>query len=191
MIDLVNCHKRQVIGKGVVRWTKKSYRSVTSLNIPAKLPVISLKLSLDGVWNVYLCWPMKSFADFRWLVWSAVSPRLPMSPKARGLAQHGGPPGWLEESDPAGVILYSMDGPYQLPFFVKYRLPWQAAQLRADGISNCCYIVNVYNHLSWATSRKEGMAWYSSRLGPCRLSVYLGRSTQMPHHAPPCFHQSV
>jgi hypothetical protein len=26
----------------------------------------------------------------------------PMRPKARGLAQHGGPPGWLEESDPAG-----------------------------------------------------------------------------------------
>ncbi len=25
-----------------------------------------------------------------------------MMPKARGLAQHGGPPGWLEESDPAG-----------------------------------------------------------------------------------------
>ncbi len=24
----------------------------------------------------------------------------------RGLTQHGGPPGWLEESDPAGVILY-------------------------------------------------------------------------------------
>jgi hypothetical protein len=34
----------------------------------------------------------------------------------RGLAQHGGPPGWLEESDPAGVILYVMDGPYRLPF---------------------------------------------------------------------------
>ena len=29
-----------------------------------------------------------------------------MRPKARGLAQHGGPPGWLEESDSAGVILY-------------------------------------------------------------------------------------
>jgi hypothetical protein len=26
----------------------------------------------------------------------------PMRPKARGLAQHGGPPGFLEESDPAG-----------------------------------------------------------------------------------------
>ncbi len=32
----------------------------------------------------------------------------------RGLAQHGGPPGWLEESDPTGVILYVMDGPYRL-----------------------------------------------------------------------------
>ncbi len=28
-----------------------------------------------------------------------------MRPKARGLAQHGGPPGWLEESDPSGGIL--------------------------------------------------------------------------------------
>ncbi len=39
-----------------------------------------------------------------------------MRPKARGLAQHGGTPGWLEESDPAGVIMYLMDGPYHLPF---------------------------------------------------------------------------
>ncbi len=36
--------------------------------------------------------------------------------KARGLTQHGGPPGWLEERDPVGVILYVMDGPYRLPF---------------------------------------------------------------------------
>jgi hypothetical protein len=43
-------------------------------------------------------------------------PRLPMSPKARGLARHGGPPSWLEESDPSDVILYLMDGPYRLPF---------------------------------------------------------------------------
>jgi hypothetical protein len=39
-----------------------------------------------------------------------------MRSKARGLAQHGGPPGWLEESDPAGVILYVMDGWCHLPF---------------------------------------------------------------------------
>ncbi len=25
-----------------------------------------------------------------------------MRPKARGLAQHGGPPSWLQENDPAG-----------------------------------------------------------------------------------------
>jgi hypothetical protein len=37
-----------------------------------------------------------------------------MSP--RGLIQYGGPPGWLEESDPAGVILNVMNGPYRLPF---------------------------------------------------------------------------
>ncbi len=30
-------------------------------------------------------------------------------------AQNGGPPGWLEESDTAGVILYVMDGPHRLP----------------------------------------------------------------------------
>ncbi len=39
-----------------------------------------------------------------------------MRPKANELAQHGGPPGWLEESDPAGVILHVMDGPYRLLF---------------------------------------------------------------------------
>jgi hypothetical protein len=44
-----------------------------------------------------------------------------------------------------------------------------AAHLRAGGISSCCYIVNVHNHPSWATSCKEGMVWYSSR--PWLLSV--------------------
>jgi hypothetical protein len=39
-----------------------------------------------------------------------------MRPKARGLGQHGGPPGWLEESDPAGVSLYVVYRPYRFPF---------------------------------------------------------------------------
>ncbi len=38
-----------------------------------------------------------------------------MRPKARGPAQHGGPAGLLEERDPAGVILYVIDGPFELP----------------------------------------------------------------------------
>jgi hypothetical protein len=47
-----------------------------------------------------------------------------MRPKARGLAHHGGPPGWLEESDPAGVILYC-DGRAvltALPYGLRYML---------------------------------------------------------------------
>ncbi len=50
--------------------------------------------------------------------------------KTRGLAQHGGPPGWLEESDPEGVILYMMEGPYRLPFPYRSGCPdrsWLAA----------------------------------------------------------------
>ncbi len=39
--------------------------------------------------------------------WRPGGPVRPMRPMVRGLVQHGNPPGWLEESDPAGVILYS------------------------------------------------------------------------------------
>ena len=70
-----------------------------------------------------------------------------MRPQARGLAQHGGPPGWLEESDPAVVILYVMDVPDTACLFRTVLVALTgAAQLRADGISSCCYIVNVHNH---------------------------------------------
>jgi len=63
-----------------------------------------------------------------------------MRRKARELALHD----WLEESDSAGVTFYMMDGPYRLPFLYRTGV----AQLQADGISSCCYIVNVHNHLS-------------------------------------------
>jgi hypothetical protein len=66
--------------------------------------------------------------------------------KARGLAHHGGSPGWLEESDPASVNLY---GPSRLPFPYRTGVALTgAAQLRADGISSCYYIVIVHNHPS-------------------------------------------
>jgi len=85
-----------------------------------------------------------------------------MRPKARGLAQHGSPSGWLAESDPGRcnfvctaclfrTVLVALTG---------------AAQLRAVGISSCCYIINVHNHPSWATSHKEDKVWYSSRPMP-------------------------
>ncbi len=65
----------------------------------------------------------------------------PMKTKTKGLAQQGGPPGWLEESKPASVIMYVMYGPYCLPLRTV-----TVAQLRADGIFSCCYVVNVHNH---------------------------------------------
>jgi hypothetical protein len=47
-----------------------------------------------------------------------------MRPKDRGLAHHGGPLGWLEESDPVGVVLYVMDRQAVPPTFsVQYPLP--------------------------------------------------------------------
>ncbi len=50
--------------------------------------------------------PSNLYAKIKTKLWSDT-----MRPKARWLAQHGGPSGWLEESDPAGVIFYMMDGP--------------------------------------------------------------------------------
>ncbi len=46
-----------------------------------------------------------------------------MKPKARGLVQHGGSPGWLEVSDPASVILYVMDVSYRLTFLYRTGCP--------------------------------------------------------------------
>jgi hypothetical protein len=73
-----------------------------------------------------------------------------MKPKARGLVHYGGPPFWLEEqeSDPAGVILYVLTGRTACLFRTVPVALTGAAQLRADGIFNCCYIVNVHNHPS-------------------------------------------
>ncbi len=87
------------------------------------------------------------------------------APKARRLAQHGGAPGWLEESDPAGVILYVIDGPHRLLFPYRTGRPDRSCPAGNWRISSCCYIINVHNHPSWATSHKEGMA-YSSRPMP-------------------------
>jgi len=108
-----------------------------------------------------------------------------MSPKARGLAQHGGLPGWLEESEPAGIILYLMDGLYTAYLFriVPVALTG-AAHLWADGISSYCSIVNVFNHPSWATSRKEGKVWYSSSLSGCTLQPSLCSPTRFNTNHP-------
>jgi hypothetical protein len=45
--------------------------------------------------------------------------------EARGLAQRGGSPCWLEESDPAGVILYVINWPYTACLFRTVPVPCQ------------------------------------------------------------------
>ncbi len=79
-----------------------------------------------------------------------------MSPKARGLAQQGGPPGWLKESDTEGCdfirdgrsMAACLDGPHHL------------------SLSGADLFLNVHKTLSSAMSHKEGMIWYSSRPMP-------------------------
>jgi hypothetical protein len=86
-----------------------------------------------------------------------------MSLKARGLAQHGGLRGWLEESDPAGVILHVVDGPYRLPFPYRTGCPDRSCPAARDEFPSA---VTVYSKctqpsvMSYVT--KKGMAWYYS-----------------------------
>ncbi len=77
-----------------------------------------------------------------------------MRPKARWLAQHGGPPGWLEESDPAGCD-FVRDGRSVPPAL---KVPHHLHRS----------VLNVYKTPSKATSRNESLAWYS--IDPCLVS---------------------
>jgi hypothetical protein len=70
-----------------------------------------------------------------------------MRPKARGLAQHGDLLGWPEAIDPANVILYITAGHTVCLFHTVPVALTGAAQMREDGISSCCFIVNVHIHL--------------------------------------------
>ncbi len=65
-----------------------------------------------------------------------------MSLKTSGLVQHGGSPGWLEESDPAGCD-FCTDGRTACLFRTVPMALKGAAKLRTDGISSWCYKVNV------------------------------------------------
>ncbi len=95
----------------------------------------------------------------------------PMRPQARGLAQHGSPlAGWRRGI--RQVWFYTWwTGRTACPFRTVPVALTGAAQLRADRISSCCYIVNIYNHPSWAMSRKE--AWPGTLVDTCLLSDYV------------------
>ncbi len=81
---------------------------------------------------VFLCYIKDSFLlqlltylqySYTHVLYSTPGLSLPRRPKARGLAQHGGPPGWLEECDP-GRCDFLCDG-RSMPLALTYhtRLP--------------------------------------------------------------------
>jgi hypothetical protein len=90
-----------------------------------------------------------------------------MRPKASELVQHGGPPGWLEESDPADVILYVMDRSYRLPFPYRTACPdrscpaasWWNFQLLL--YSKCTHTTGI----SYVTQGRHGLVL----VDPCLL----------------------
>jgi hypothetical protein len=74
-----------------------------------------------------------------------------MRPKARRLAQNGGPPGWFEESDPAGRD-FVRDGRSMPPDLMDHTTcPVQRL---------ICY--KMYTKHRHELQCKEGMAWHSS-----------------------------
>ncbi len=78
-----------------------------------------------------------------------------MRPLARGLAQHVGSPGWLEETDPAGWY-FVRDGRSIPPALTDHAL------LSRSGADLLMYT----KHRHELRHRKEGMAWYSSKPMP-------------------------
>ncbi len=79
----------------------------------------------------------------------------PMSPKARGLVQNGGSPGWLDESNPAGCDFVSYGrsiGPCH-----PCHLPWWTTPL---AWSEAALLLNVH----------KTQTWWKSHIA-CRLTV--------------------
>ncbi len=96
-----------------------------------------------------------------------------MRPKARGLAQHGGPPAWLAGRRVARQVWFCTwwTGRTVCLFRTVPVALTGAAQLRADGISSCCYIVKKWTQpsaMSYVMQGRHGR--YCSR--QCLLSVW-------------------
>ncbi len=85
-----------------------------------------------------------------------------MRPKARWLTQHGGPHGWLKESDPAGCDFVS-DGRSMPPALTDH-----LARSGAD------LLLNVHKTPSWGHARK---AWYSCNVHTYSLVVNYTKKT--------------
>jgi hypothetical protein len=104
-----------------------------------------------------------------------------MSPKARGLDQHGGPK--LVGGEWPGRCDFVRGGRAVSPNFPYSTGCPGAAQQRADGISSCCYIVNVHTirhaRAAWpGTLCIHSLYFYSTTICTlwCKLSLRLSVS---------------
>jgi hypothetical protein len=81
----------------------------------------------------------------------------PMRLKARGLAQHGGTPGWLKESDPAGCDSVH-DGRSILPAMIDH--------MTCTGLGLIVYKKHRHD------LRHAGKAWHVTLIDSCCLSGF-------------------
>jgi len=103
---LDNCHTYES-GPGFWKWKKKAYSKKSSRRL-FQNTVLNFFLQ---VFLMILLKTIKFIGTYCSWMRTRISTRYPVRPNARGLDQHGGPPGRLEESDPAGCDLNVMDGP--------------------------------------------------------------------------------
>ncbi len=90
-----------------------------------------------------------------------------MRPKAREMTQHGGPSGWLEESEPAGGDL-CCNGRSMPPSLTDRTVCSGHEQLSCELLANPAAVANVLvQNVHKKPSRKEGMGQNPS------LSVHL------------------
>jgi hypothetical protein len=94
-----------------------------------------------------------------------------MRPNARGLAQHCGPPGWLEDSEPTGVILYVMQRwlSQELPSCKLMEFP--AAVLD----SKCTQLTSIRHELRHARKARLGTLVDPCLLSDCEAQFAWGR----------------
>ncbi len=96
-----------------------------------------------------------------------------MRPKARGLVQHGGPPGWLEESDPARC-----DGRFMPPALTDHTSCPGLGLLSCErlaipaAVSDVLVLNVLYTNLRHEIYHAK-KAWVKTLVRPVRLSGYV------------------
>jgi hypothetical protein len=108
------------------------------------------------------------YGPYKMALWSE-----PMRPKARGLAQHGGPPDWLEECDPAARWYFVRDRRSMPPALTDH---------------TTCPGLGLFHYETFTKYRHEPShgrkAWPGTLVDPCSLLPRVNTSVYSTHGAP-------